>query len=197
MTRSTPIAAGLAGLLMMICATAPGQEPEARPAAPAPAQARGGFPDLVQGLKETEGCLGVETARTSTGKNVIFAWFSDRKAVARWYHSAMHRQVMSMMDTPGTPNPLKHVKDDAGPLLVVASLTRSDQPRLEGVAMPISQISVEIYAVQPGGASMGGTFAPAGVAIPHHQRLDAETAPSEPMPDQPAAGKPAADKPAP
>ena len=35
-------------------------------------------PDLVGGLKGTKGCLGVETARLSSGKNVIFAWFSFR-----------------------------------------------------------------------------------------------------------------------
>ena len=30
--------------------------------------APGGFPDLVAGLKATPGCLGVETARTASGK---------------------------------------------------------------------------------------------------------------------------------
>ncbi|MDT4898958.1 MAG: hypothetical protein QOH25_4035 [Acidobacteriota bacterium] len=39
-----------------------------------------GFPDLVAGLKATPGCLGVETARTDSGKSVIFAWFEDKKA---------------------------------------------------------------------------------------------------------------------
>src|SRR5436190_9940646 len=52
------------------------------------------FPDLVAGLKATQGCLGVETARTSSGKNVIFAWFEDKKAALRWYTSKMHMQVM-------------------------------------------------------------------------------------------------------
>jgi hypothetical protein len=35
------------------------------------------FPDLVGPLKATPGCLGVETARTASGKMVIFAWFED------------------------------------------------------------------------------------------------------------------------
>jgi hypothetical protein len=34
-----------------------------------------GFPDLVGGLKATPGVLGVDTARTTSGKMVIFAWF--------------------------------------------------------------------------------------------------------------------------
>jgi heme-degrading monooxygenase HmoA len=50
-----------------------------------------GFPDLVGGLKATPGCIGVETARTSGGKNVIFAWFRDKAAVLSWYKSDMHR----------------------------------------------------------------------------------------------------------
>jgi hypothetical protein len=39
--------------------------------------AQRGFPDLklVEGLQATPGCLGVETARTAGGKQVIFAWF--------------------------------------------------------------------------------------------------------------------------
>jgi hypothetical protein len=44
---------------------------------------KGGFPDLVAGLKATSGCLGVETAQSSSGKNVIFAWFEDKKAAIR------------------------------------------------------------------------------------------------------------------
>ena len=43
-----------------------------------------GLPDLVGALKGTKGCLGVETAKTSSGKNVIFAWFEDKQAVLRW-----------------------------------------------------------------------------------------------------------------
>jgi len=34
-----------------------------------------GFPGLVGGLQAIEGVLGVETATTASGKQVIFAWF--------------------------------------------------------------------------------------------------------------------------
>src|SRR5262245_28351929 len=59
-------------------------------------QTRGGFPDLVAALKATPGCLGVETARTSSGKQVIFAWFENKKAVLAWYYSDTHQAVKKM-----------------------------------------------------------------------------------------------------
>ena len=43
-----------------------------------------GGPDLVGALKAVPGCLGVETARTATGKQVIFAWFENKKALLDW-----------------------------------------------------------------------------------------------------------------
>lgn len=64
-----------------------------------PARPGSQFPDLVGGLKATPGCLGVETAQTSSGKNVIFAWFENKKAALNWYYSDMHKQVMSIIQT--------------------------------------------------------------------------------------------------
>jgi hypothetical protein len=46
---------------------------------------------LIPALKATPGCLGVETARTSSGKNVIFACFENRGAVMKWYYSDAHQ----------------------------------------------------------------------------------------------------------
>src|SRR5437867_3035814 len=83
-----------------------------------------GFPDLVAGLKATQGCLGVETARTASGKNVIFAWFEDKKAVLRWYYSDMHQQVQKSFFPGHKPGaPLKDVPDDVGPVMAIASIT--------------------------------------------------------------------------
>lgn len=45
-----------------------------------PALAAGQAQDLVAALKATPGCLGVETARTGSGKQVIFAWFENKDA---------------------------------------------------------------------------------------------------------------------
>src|SRR5262245_20565099 len=53
-----------------------------------------GLPDIVGALKASPGCLGVETAKTGSGKQVIFAWFEDKKAALKWYHSDTHQQLM-------------------------------------------------------------------------------------------------------
>src|SRR6266542_5493287 len=73
----------------------------------------GGFPDLVGALKSTPGCIGVETARTGSGKQVIFAWFENKKAALNWYYSDTHRSVQKMF-APGSParTPMADVPDD-------------------------------------------------------------------------------------
>jgi hypothetical protein len=159
---------GLAGLAMLGTLARSDDEPGPKPGEPKAQSKQGGFPDLVGGLKATPGCLGVETARTSSGKSVIFAWFANRKAVMAWYNSRMHQGVM---DAAGGPSrkPLAEVPDDE-PILAVASITPSDRPRVEGFDMPISQIAIELYRPLPGGTSIGGTFAPAALKIPGHVR---------------------------
>lgn len=127
-----------------------------------------GWPNLVAGLKETPGCLGVETARTASGKNVIFAWFENREAVSRWYRSDMHRDVMRKY----FPNaerrpPLENVPDDSGPLMVIASITFSDKPQFETTTnLAISQIAIEVYKPMTGGVYLGSRFAPDALQVP-------------------------------
>jgi hypothetical protein len=124
------------------------------------------FPDLVGPLKATPGCLGVETARTASGKMVIFAWFEDKKAVMRWYNSALHQQLVKMAGAPD-PNhvPLAGIADDSGPILAIASLTLSNEPP-KGSPLPVSQIAIELYQPLPGGLFVGGRFAPNSVKVP-------------------------------
>jgi hypothetical protein len=124
------------------------------------------FPDLVGPLKSTPGCLGVETARTASGKMVIFAWFEDKKAALRWYNSEMHQQLVRMAGPPD-PNhvPLVGIADDSGPMLAIASLTLSNQPP-KGSPLPVSQIAIELYQPLPGGVFVGGRFAPNSVKVP-------------------------------
>src|SRR5216683_2525380 len=132
-----------------------------------PQQKSQGFPDLVSGLKAVPGCLGVETARTASGKNVIFAWFEDKKAVSSWYYSDMHRGAMRMLLGDRKPDPpLEGVPDDVGPILAIASITMSEKPQYEGVSMPISQISIELYKPVTGGIFLGSRFAPASLKVP-------------------------------
>ena len=126
-----------------------------------------GFPDLVAALKASPGCLGVETASTSTGKQVIFAWFEDKKAVVKWYYSEVHQQAMKQF-TSGVegPKPLKDVADDTGPIMVIASVTIAKEGKFKQVSLPISQIAIELYQPLPGGAHLGGRFAPKSVKVP-------------------------------
>jgi hypothetical protein len=126
-----------------------------------------GFPDLVAALKASPGCLGVETAKTGSGKQVIFAWFEDKKAVLKWYHSDAHQQEMKQF-FPGREysKPLKEVPENSGPILAIASITFTDKPRFKETPLPISQIAIELYQPVSGGIFLGGRFAPEGLKVP-------------------------------
>jgi hypothetical protein len=139
----------------------------------------GGLPDLVGALKATPGCIGVETARTSSGKQVIFAWFENKKAVLNWYYSDTHRSVQKMF-APGASarTPMADIPDDGSPLLAIASLTLVSAPGA-ATPLPVSQISIELYRPLPGGLAAGGTFAPAGLKVPGMQLLALPTPPKD------------------
>ena len=154
MRTPTLIAHVIAVALMSLLAPSLGAE------GPAGSQDQG-FPDLVAALKATPGCLGVETARTGSGKNVIFAWFEDKKAALGWYYSDTHQSVMNRF-LPGTKRPgkpLADVPDDGGPIMVIASITMNEKPTPEN-PQPFKQIAIEIYQPLGGGLAIGGRFAP-------------------------------------
>jgi len=126
----------------------------------------GGFPDLVGALKKTPGVLGVDAARTMSGKSAIFAWFENKKAVMDWYNSPLHQGLMKGLAGPGPyRKPLEQVKEDSGPILVIASITMADKPKFKDINIPISQIAIELYQPLPGGAALGGRFAPSTVKV--------------------------------
>jgi hypothetical protein len=126
-----------------------------------------GFPDLIAGLKSTPGCLGVETAMTAGGKNVIFAWFEDKKAVLKWYYSETHQAAMRLSFPGAKPDaPLQGVPDDVGPIMAIASITLAEKP-MPGTNLPFSQISIELYKPITGGISIGGRFAPDSLQVPN------------------------------
>ncbi len=132
---------------------------------PAVAQLEG-IPDLVGGLNSSEGVLGVETAQTSSGKQVIFAWFEDKAAAVRWYHSAMHRGVQDAFFPDRPPHvPLENVPDDVGPIMAITSITMADSAHFAETSLPISQIAIELYKPLPGGLFLGSRFAPEGVKV--------------------------------
>ena len=124
------------------------------------------FPDLVGGLKAIEGVVGVETASTSSGKQVIFAWFEDKAAALRWYYSEMHSGVQDAFfpDRPAHV-PLENVPDDVGPIMAIASITMADSAHFAETSLPISQIAIELYQPLPGGLFFGGRFTPDGVKV--------------------------------
>lgn len=124
------------------------------------------LPDLVGGLRATAGCLGVETARTSSGKQVIFAWFENKKAALAWYYSDTHLGAMRMMGAKPGATPMADVPDDGLPVLAVASITLASNPSDTTHSMAISQIGIELYRPLPGGIAVGGRFAPSTLNVP-------------------------------
>lgn len=125
------------------------------------------FPDLVGALKASPGCLGVEVARTESGKQVIFSWFEDKKAVLKFYHSDTHQQVMKQFfpDYEGNHKPLAHVPDDTGPIMLIASVTWNPKPS-EDNPSPFKQIAIEVYQPLKGGLAIGGSFGPKAMKVP-------------------------------
>ena len=124
------------------------------------------LPDLVSGLKAIEGVVGVETASTSSGKQVIFAWFEDKAAALRWYYSEMHSGVQDAFFPDRPPHvPLENVPDDVGPIMAIASITMADSAHFAETSLPISQIAIELYQPLPGGLFFGGRFAPDGIKV--------------------------------
>jgi len=167
---------GIATFVGVLALVALGGRPSTCPAADPPAKevpkepARGkeaGLPDLVGSLKASPGCLGVETARTASGKSVIFAWFEDKKAALKWYYSDTHQEVMKrfLPDFKRDGKPLAVVPDDGGPIMVVASITLAEKATKEN-PLPFKQIAVEVYQPLGGGLNIGGRFAPEGMKVP-------------------------------
>ena len=135
--------------------------------APPQQGAPAGFPDLIGMLKATPGVLGVDAAQTMSGKQVIFAWFENKKAALNWYYSEGHQKLIKTLASGGNPGrtPMADVPDDGNPILAVASITLSKQPQVSGVQLPVSQIAIELYAPLPGGLAAGGRFAPSSVKV--------------------------------
>ncbi|MBI3412324.1 MAG: antibiotic biosynthesis monooxygenase [Planctomycetes bacterium] len=126
-----------------------------------------GFPDLEGALKATPGCLGVESAKTRSGKQVIFAWFEDKKAVLKWYNSDTHKDLMKkFFPDQEYHKPLRDVPDDSGPIMAIASVTLAAKPAFKETQLPISQIAIELYQPMSGGIFLGGRFAPKDLKVP-------------------------------
>lgn len=128
---------------------------------------------LAEGLRATPGCLAADVAQWDSGKRSVVGWFEDKDAVIAWYDSQMHRHLMQPMGGP-QGEPLAHVPDDQGPIMVIATITPSDRPIIEGFPAPIGQISIEMFAPLPGGAYINGRLAPDGFEVEHMRDLAAQ-----------------------
>lgn len=127
---------------------------------------------LVMGLKSVPGCHGVELAQTQSGRNTIIAWFENREAAMGWIKHPFHQRLMGMAGVdPAQHRAMQHVPADV-PIMVMATITPSDgpngtRPGIEGLPMPVSQISIELYTPLPGGAHINGRLTPMAVKVPH------------------------------
>jgi hypothetical protein len=136
-----------------------------------------GFPNVINALKAAPGCLGVETGQTSSGRQVIFAWFEGKKALVDWYHSDVHQRAMKSVfpDTTFDREPLPDMPEDTGTILAIVSVKFAEATADRRRA--ISSIGIELYGPLPGGVAVGGRFAPEVVKVPALREISIETAP--------------------
>ena len=149
------------GALLLTHFTPKSRAQDAPPASKTPQNLFGNLSKMVE---SSPGCLGVESARTSSGKFAIFAWFENKKAAVTFYNSMGHQSLMKMMPQRSGRAPLEGVKDPNAPILCIASVTPADKPNPQ-TKMPVSQIAIELYTPVPGGFAFGGRFAPAAVKV--------------------------------
>jgi quinol monooxygenase YgiN len=147
--------------------------------APAHAQAQQqGFAAIIDAARAHPGCLGVDTGRTASGKQVIFAWFENKAALVAWYKSDAHQRAMKVAfpDRTFEREPLPDTPDNSGQILAIVSLKLRDVPRSEGAPLPIDTIGIELYTPLPGGVAVGGRFAPQAIRVPALREIDLATA---------------------
>lgn len=172
------VVSGLLSLLLVAYAVAqpPAEKPAEKPASAPSANGKArnpaaAFSGIVDAIKQTPGCLGVDAAQTASGKQVIFAWFKNREAVLDWYYSDEHQKLMAMLgDEAQTSDPLANVAEGEGPLMCVAAVTWAKPDAAPKSAegsgdykpqIPISQISVEVFKPVTVAKTFNGAFSPA------------------------------------
>jgi hypothetical protein len=159
----------VAGLLALVA----GWGSAAGAQSPAP-----GFPNVVEALKSSPGCLGVETAQTPGGRRVIFAWFENKQALVDWYHGDTHQKAMRAVFPTMTfdRTPLPDLPADSGPILTIVSV-KFAAPRGDGSPPAIASLGIELYGPLPGGVAVGGRFAPDALKVPGLREFPADVIP--------------------
>lgn len=143
------------------------QDPNAERIAAAHAASR----TLIEAIESVEGNLGVKTARSHDGNELILAWFEDREAVLRWFNHSYHRKLLRDAGRPEDGVAAEHFGNKVGPILVLASVAYNAQPvSLDGSMFddPFgrrpARFAIEYYIPLPGGAYMESPFAPGKAA---------------------------------
>lgn len=125
---------------------------------------------ITQSLASLEGTLGVHTARSHDGTELILAWFRDRQAVLDWFNHPYHRKLLRDAGRPEDGVAAEHFGDDVGPILVIASVAYQGSPgSLSGSMFDDpdgrrpTRFSIEYYTPLAGGAYMVTPYAPDSV----------------------------------
>lgn len=130
------------------------------------------LPEVLSIVQKSEGCIGVNSAWTTSGKACLFVWFQDRSSAITWYRSDAHLGVIRRYFPDFRPKtPLEHAPADL-PLLIIASFTPKNNSPLSPEPFPFSQASIEYATPVFGGASFGGTFSPPGLEITRPCKLE-------------------------
>src|SRR5262245_894662 len=137
-----------------------------------------GFTAIIEAARAHPGCLGVDTGRTTSGKQLILAWFENKAALVAWDKSHEHQRAMkgAFPDCTFEREPLPDTPDDSGQILAIVSLKLRDAPRSAGAPLPIDTIGIELYTPLPGGVAVGGRFAPQAIRVPALREIDLATA---------------------
>src|SRR5262249_1550523 len=164
-----PRHATVAALTAMLCAIS---------VLPAMAQAqRSRFSDLLEAARAHPGCLGIDTGQTTSGKQVIFAWFENKAALVSWYKSDAHQKAMKVAFPKQTFNrePLPDTPDNSGQILAIVSLKMSENSAPKDAGLPVATIGIELYTPVPGGVAVGGRFAPKSIKVPGLREIELGT----------------------
>ena len=141
------------------------------------------FRDVVRAARSAPGVLGVDTGQTASGRQVIFAWFEDKKSIVAWYRSEVHQKAIKSVfpDRTFDREPLPDLPENSGPILAIVSIKFTDAPKpSEASSFPaFGSIGIELYTPLPGGVAVGGRFAPPSLKVPGLREIDL-----------PAAGRP-------
>jgi hypothetical protein len=142
------------------------------------------FRKVVIAARSAPGVLGVETGQTASGRQVIFAWFEDKKSIVAWYRSEVHQKAIKAVfpDRVFDREPLPDLPENSGPILAIVSikLTDSPKPSEPGSFPAFASIGIELYTPLPGGVAVGGRFAPDSLKVPGLRELDVPAAQGRP-----------------